>query len=153
MLSHRRWTPGSEILHRKTRSIKLNGTRIVSCKLTNGKEIMDHLRSNKYIRKSERTSSRTHKGDSKTRTVTDCDGRTRGVRRLDRGEDTRIRSSVVGGTRVSDPLGANGRCQAHSAERLRQRQGFPNRWEPVRLDWFSVLPVRRSGLVPKTPIN
>jgi hypothetical protein len=69
---------------------------------------MDHLRSNKDIRKSERIRSRTHRGDKKTRTITDDDGRrTRGVRRSDRREDTRIRSSVVGGTRVSDPLSAD----------------------------------------------
>jgi hypothetical protein len=36
-------------LHRKTRRVKLHRTRIVSYKLTNGKKIMKHLRSNKDI--------------------------------------------------------------------------------------------------------
>jgi hypothetical protein len=114
------WTPDSQIFHRKTRSVKLNGTRIVSCKLPNGKEIMDHLRSNMEIGKTGRTRSRTYSGDRKTRIITDHDGRRTGwVRRWDKREDSRIRSSVVGGTRVSDPLGADGRCQAHGGKGLR----------------------------------
>jgi hypothetical protein len=36
-------------LHRKTRRVKLHRTRIVNYKLTNGKKIMKHLRSNKDI--------------------------------------------------------------------------------------------------------
>ena len=59
-------TPGSRILHSKTRGVKFDGTRIVSSKLANGKKIMNHLRSNKNIRKTERTMSRTHGGDRKT---------------------------------------------------------------------------------------
>jgi hypothetical protein len=94
--------------------------------LTNRKEIVNHLRSNKDIRETERTMSRTHKGDRKTRTITDHDGRrTRGVRRSDRRKDTRIWSGVVRGTRVGDPLGANGWCQPHCAEGLRQGSLIP----------------------------
>jgi hypothetical protein len=42
------------------------------------------------------------------------------VRRSDRRKDTRIGSSVVGGTRVGDPLSADGLCQAHGDQGLRQ---------------------------------
>jgi hypothetical protein len=57
---------------------------------------MDHLRGNKDIRKDrERNPQRLRK----TRTITDHDGRrTRGVRRPDRRENTRIKISVAGGT-------------------------------------------------------
>ena len=52
---------------------------------------MNHLRSNKDIRKTKRTRSRTHGGDRKTRPVTNHDGRrTRGVWGSDRREDTGI---------------------------------------------------------------
>jgi hypothetical protein len=82
---------------------------------------MNHLRSNKDIREMKRTGSITHRSDRKTGSITDHDGgRTRGVRRSDRRKDTRIRSSVVRGTQVGDPLGANGRRQPHSAEGLCQ---------------------------------
>jgi hypothetical protein len=47
------WMSGSQILHRKAMSVKLDRTRIVSCKLTNKKEIMNHYRSNKDIRETE----------------------------------------------------------------------------------------------------
>jgi hypothetical protein len=47
------------------------------------------------------------------------------VRRSDRRKDTRIRSSVVRGTRVGDPLGADGQRQPHSAEGLRQGSLIP----------------------------
>jgi glyceraldehyde-3-phosphate dehydrogenase/erythrose-4-phosphate dehydrogenase len=71
--------PSSQIIHRKTRSVKLDKTRVVSCKLTNRKEIMNHLRSNMDIRETEMTMSRTHRSDRETRTITDHDGRrTRG---------------------------------------------------------------------------
>src|SRR6185437_5350508 len=40
-------TPGSLILHNKTRRVKFNGTRIVSSKLANEKKVVNHLRSNK----------------------------------------------------------------------------------------------------------
>jgi hypothetical protein len=117
--------PGSQILHKKTRSVKLHRTRIVRYKLTNRKKIVNHLRSNKDIRETERTMSRTHRSDRKTRTITDHDGRTRGVRRSDRRKDTRIWSGVVRGIRVGNPLGANGRSQSHSAEELCQGSLIP----------------------------
>jgi hypothetical protein len=47
------------------------------------------------------------------------------VRRSDRRKNTRITSSVVRGTRVLDPLGADGRRQPHSAEGLRQGSLMP----------------------------
>jgi hypothetical protein len=53
--------------------------------LTNRKEIVNHLRSNKDIRETERTMRKTHRSDRKTRSITDHDGRrTRGVRRSDK---------------------------------------------------------------------
>jgi hypothetical protein len=80
--------------------------------------------------------SRTHKADRKTRTITDHDGRrTRGVRRSDRRKDTRIWSGVVRGTRVGDPLGANGRSQPHNAEGLRQGSLIP---PPATTSWAEV---------------
>jgi hypothetical protein len=120
------WTPGSQIFHRKTRSVKLHKTRIVSCKLTNRKKIVNHLRSNKDIREAKRTVSRTHRSDRKTGSITDHDGgRTGGVRRPDRRKDTCNRSSVVRSTRVGDPLSADGRRQPHSAEGLCQGSLIP----------------------------
>ena len=108
-------------LHSEARRIKLDGIRIVSCKLTNGKKIMNHLRSNKDIGKKKRTRSRTYDGDRKARPITNHDGRrTRGVWGSNRREDTGIRSGVEGGTRVGDPLGADRRRQSHGAEGLRQ---------------------------------
>src|SRR6185503_2434974 len=97
--------PGGQILDSEARRTKLDGTRIVSCKLTNGKKVMNHLRSNKDIRKTKGARSRTHGGDRKARPVTNRDGRrTRGVWGSDRGEDTGMWCGV-GGTRVGDPLG------------------------------------------------
>jgi hypothetical protein len=49
----------------------------------NKKKIMNHLRSNKDFRETKRTGSRTHISDRKTGSITDHDGRTRGVRRSD----------------------------------------------------------------------
>jgi hypothetical protein len=69
---------------------------------------MNHLRSNNDIRETKRTKSRTHRSDRKTGSITDHGGRTREVRRSNRRKDTRIRSSVVRGTRVGDPLAAAG---------------------------------------------
>jgi len=68
-------TPGSRILHSKTRGVKFDGTRIVSSKLANRKKIMNHLKSNKNIGKTERIRSRTHGGDRKTRPIANHDGR------------------------------------------------------------------------------
>jgi hypothetical protein len=94
--------------------------------LTNRKKIVNHLRSNKDIRETKMTVSRTHRSDWKTRSITDHDGRrTRGVRRSDRGKDNSIWSCVVRGTRVSDPLGANGWSQPHNAEGVRQGNLIP----------------------------
>ena len=85
------WTPGSRILHSKTRRVKFNGTRVISSKLANGKKVVNHLRSNKDIRKAKRTRSRTHGGDGKARPITNHDGkRTRGVCGPNRREDTSI---------------------------------------------------------------
>src|SRR6185295_6785679 len=96
--------------------IKLDITRIVSCKLTNGKKIMNYLRSNKDIGKPKGARSRTHGGDRKARPVTNHDGRrTRGVWGSDRIEDTGMWGGVKGGTRVGDPLGADRRRPPHGA--------------------------------------
>ena len=43
------WMPGGRILYSETRRVKFDGTRIVSFKLTNEKEVMNHPRSNKDI--------------------------------------------------------------------------------------------------------
>ena len=42
---------GSRILHSKTRRVKFDRTGVVSSKLANGKKVVNHLRSNKNIRK------------------------------------------------------------------------------------------------------
>src|SRR6185437_5442534 len=111
-------TPGSRILHSKTIKVKFNRTGVVSSKLANGKKVVNHLRSNKNIRK---TRSRTHGGDRKARPITNHDRRrTRGVWGSDRREDTSIGSGVERGTRVGDPLGAGRRRQSHGAEGLLQ---------------------------------
>ena len=82
-------TPGSRILHSKTRRVKFDRTGVVSSKLANRKKVVNHLRSNKNIGK---TRSRTHGGDRKARPITNHDRRrTRGVWGSDRREDTGIR--------------------------------------------------------------
>ena len=68
-------TPGSRILHSKTRGVKFDGIRIVSSKLANRKKIMNHLRCNKNIRKVKRIRSRTHGSDRKTGPIANHDGR------------------------------------------------------------------------------
>src|SRR6185369_1221401 len=109
------------MLYSEARRIKLDGTRIVSCKLTNGKKVMNHLRSNKDIGKTKGARSRTHGSDRKARPVTNHDGRrTRGVWGSDRREDTDMWGGVEGGTRVGDPLGADRRRLPYGAEGLRQ---------------------------------
>ena len=55
-------TPGSRILHSKTRRVKFDRTRVASSKLANKKKVVNHLRSDKNIRK---TRSRTHDGHRK----------------------------------------------------------------------------------------
>ena len=89
-------TPGSRILHNKTRGVKFDGTKIVSSKLANGKKIINHLRSNKNIGKTKRIRSRTHEGDRKTRPITNHDRRrTRRMWGSDRRKDTRLLVSGV----------------------------------------------------------
>jgi hypothetical protein len=70
-------TPGSQILDSKTRRVKFNRTRIVSCKTTNRKEVMNHRRSNKNIRKTKGAmgTGGTHRRDRKARAVCDHNGR------------------------------------------------------------------------------
>jgi hypothetical protein len=70
-------TPGSQILDSKTRRVKFNRTRIVSCKTTNRKEVMNHRRSNKNIRKTKGAMSTggTHRRDRKARAICDHNGR------------------------------------------------------------------------------
>jgi len=140
----KKWTPGSRILHTKTRRVKFDSTRIVSCKLANGKKIMDHMGSNKNIGKTKGTKIARipHGGDRKTRPIADHDGRrARRMGRPDRREYTSGRSGVVGGTRVSNPLGTHWRCQPHGAERTSQPNLVPSsrpgqrrlsRWDPGR---------------------
>ena len=103
----------TRILHSKTREIKFDGTRIVRSKLANGKKVMNHLRSNKNIRKVKRIRSRTDGGDGKIGPITHHDRRTRGMRGSDRREDTGVWGGVEGGTRVGDPLSAGRRSQSH----------------------------------------
>jgi hypothetical protein len=73
--------PRSRILHGKATGVELNRAGIVSCKLMNGKEVMDHLRDNKNMQKTKGTWSRTHRGDRDTSPITNHDGRRiRGMR-------------------------------------------------------------------------
>ena len=116
-------TPGSRILHSKTRGVKFDRTGVVSSKLANRKKVVNHLRSNKNMRK---TRSRTHGGDRKARPITNHDRRrTRRVWGSDRREDTSIGSGVERGARVGDPLGAGRRRQSHGAEGLCQSSLVP----------------------------
>jgi hypothetical protein len=62
---------------------------------------------------------------------------------VDRGEYTRVRGGVVGGTRVGDPLWSDRRCQAHGVERASQGRLVPSR-NPRRGAGGSN-PRRRSG--------
>jgi hypothetical protein len=68
-------TPRHKIHHSKARGIEFNRTRIVRGELMNGNKVMDHSRSNKNIGKTKGTWSRTHRGDRKTRPITNHDGR------------------------------------------------------------------------------
>jgi len=140
-ITSEKWTPGGQILHSKTRVVKFDRTRVISSKLTDRKKIVDHLRSNKNIRKAKRTRSRTHGGDRETGPITNHDRRRRrGIRRSSRREDTSIRGGVVGSTRVSDPLRASRRGQPHGAEGLSQDGRIPRRraglrgWKPGRCE-------------------
>ena len=112
-------TSGSQILHSKTRRVELNGTGIVNCKPTNRKKVMDHRGCNKNVRKTKRAMSAggTHGCDRKTRPICDHNGRRkRGGRRANGREYTRVGSGVVSGSRVSDPLYPDRRCQSRGAE-------------------------------------
>ena len=86
-------TPGSRILHSKTRRVKFNGTRVISSKLANEKKVVNHLRSNKDTRKAKRTRSSTHEGDRKTRPITNHDRR--GAKRIGGRTEKRIPTSGV----------------------------------------------------------
>ena len=113
------WTPGSQILHRKTKRVKLNRTKIVSSKLANGKKVVNHLWSNKNIRKIKRTRNSAHRGHRKTSPIANHDGGGTGRRgRAGGRNNTSIRRGVVRGTGVSNPL--HRWCQLHSAEGLSQ---------------------------------
>ena len=91
-------TQGGRI-HSEARRVKFDGTRIVGSKLTNGKKVMNHPRSNKDIGKKKGTRSRTHGGDRKAKPITNHDGRrTKGVWGSDRREDTGIWGGVERGT-------------------------------------------------------
>ena len=82
-------TSGSQILHSKTRRVKFNRTRIISCKAANRKEVVNHIGGNKNIGKTERAMSisSTHGSDRKTRAIGYHDGGgTRRMRRVDRRE-------------------------------------------------------------------
>jgi hypothetical protein len=66
---------------------------MVRCELTNGKKVMDHLRSNEDIGNTKGTWSTTHRGDRKTRPITNHDRRRiRGMWGSDR---RRLASGVV----------------------------------------------------------
>ena len=93
------------------------------------------------MRKTERARGRTNGGDRDTGSVTNHDGRRIGrMSRTDRREYTRVRSSVVGSPRVSDPLSVRWWSQPHGAEGLRQRGLVPPP-RPMR----SVAWLRRGG--------
>jgi predicted GNAT superfamily acetyltransferase len=40
---------GSEVLHGKTKGIKFNGNKVVTCKFANGYKVCDYVRGNKDI--------------------------------------------------------------------------------------------------------
>jgi hypothetical protein len=68
----------------------------------------------------------THRGDRKTRAIGDHDGRRmRGRRRVNGGEDTRVGSGVVSGSRVGDPVWPDRRSRSHGAERVGQGRRAP----------------------------
>jgi hypothetical protein len=54
------WGPGGQILHRKTRGVKLNGTGIVGGEPTNGKKIVSDVWGYENVVEIER--SREHRG-------------------------------------------------------------------------------------------
>lgn len=80
--------PGSQILHDKTRRVKLNGTGVVSCKTTNRKKVVNYRRCNKNVGKTKGAmcAGGTHGRDRKTRAICDHDGRRMRRRRVNGGE-------------------------------------------------------------------
>jgi hypothetical protein len=66
---------GSQILDSETGGVELDRARVGSSELTNGKKVVDHLRSNKNIRDMERTRCRADGGDRETRPITNHDRR------------------------------------------------------------------------------
>jgi hypothetical protein len=48
-------SPGGQIVHRETRGVKLNGTRVVSGEMTNKKEIMSDVGGYKNVVEVERS--------------------------------------------------------------------------------------------------
>jgi hypothetical protein len=68
-------TPGPEVLHRKTKGIKLDRAIIIGCKLANRNKVFDDVRGDKNIVKVERTDMCSAGGhDWKSRTIphNDC---------------------------------------------------------------------------------
>jgi hypothetical protein len=111
--------PSCQVLHSKTRRVKLDRTRIISSKTTNRKKIMNQRRRDKNIGKAKRAgrADDTHKCDRKTRAIRHHDGRReRGRRRANRGKYTGVGSDVVGSTGVRDPLGTHRQSQSGSLE-------------------------------------
>ena len=114
--------PGGRILYSKARRVKLDGTRVVSCKLTNRKKIMNHPRRNKDIGKTKRTRNRTDCSDRKARPITNHDGRrTRGV--WGQTEERIPASGVVWKEALESAI--HSRRQPHGTEGLRQRGLVP----------------------------
>jgi hypothetical protein len=62
------WGPGGQILHRQTRGVKLNGTRIVGGEPTDRKEIVSDVRGYENIVEVERSRENrgTYRGDGKS---------------------------------------------------------------------------------------
>ena len=69
-------TPRSQILHSKTRRVKLDRAGVVSSKLANRKKVVNHRRCNQNVGKTKRAMSAggTHKHGRKTRAISDYDG-------------------------------------------------------------------------------
>jgi hypothetical protein len=129
--------PSCRVLHSETRRVKLDRTRIISCKTTNRKKIVDQRRSDKNIRNAKRAgrSGGTHRCDRKARAIHHHDGRRERGRRANRGEYTRVGSGVVGSTGVRDPLGTHRRSQSGSLEGSqggRVPTNQPGRWSRRR---------------------
>jgi len=103
-------TPASRIPHGKTRGVKLDRTGVVSGELVNGEKIVNHVGGNKNIGETEGTMGTriAHGGDWEAGTIPDHDGRrARWMGRTNGRKDRGVGSSVVRGTRVSDPVATN----------------------------------------------